>query len=663
MVITNIEVNNFRSLRNVRLDCDALTALIGANGSGKSSVLQALSQFYDPAADYSETDFFDHSIGEPFVISVTFGALGAEELQLFKDYVQNGSLTVEKVHEWPRTRTSQRYYGKRLRCGAFGAVRVAEAAAAKKAAYEEIRKRDGFGDLPGWQSMAAAEEAMGGWEVAHPSECERMRDGGQFFGFREVGEARLERYTRFLMLPAVRDAAEEGAEGRGSPLSEMMEIVVRNAIASSAKWTGLQERVREEYGAIVESPEVRASLAGLAAQLTNRLRMYVPGSEVRMSWEGVAAPELPLPKGRVWLVEDGYPAPVGQTGHGLQRAFYLSMLQNLALVRHRAATEEGAGAGETGDTSGQAGGGPATPDFVLAIEEPELFLHPSRQRLFAQTLVELASSKIAGVFERTQVIYCSHSPLFVAADRFGEVRLLRKRRGEDGKPKETEITMADLGDVAREIERAVGVARGVFSAETILPRLQAIMTPWMNEGFFADVVVLVEGEGDRAAILGAATSMGHSLDSLGVSVIPCMGKNNLDRPAAMFRLLGIPVYCVWDNDHRGKDAKPEDNRRLLRLLGREEEDWPCGADAVCACLGGKLETELAGALGEAYEEKLGQCCEDYQMRRDDAKKNATVIGRIVRETHEEGLSCGFLEEIVQRVMALYEGSQATRAMV
>ena len=30
------------------------------------------------------------------------------------------------------------------------------------------------------------------------------------------------------------------------------------------------------------------------------------------------------------------------------------------------------------------------------------------------------------------------------------------------------------------------------------------MTPWMGEGFFADVVVLVEGEDDRAAILGYA---------------------------------------------------------------------------------------------------------------------------------------------------------------
>ena len=40
------------------------------------------------------------------------------------------------------------------------------------------------------------------------------------------------------------------------------------------------------------------------------------------------------------------------------------------------------------------------------------------------------------------------------------------------------------------MERAREGSREVYS-ETLRPRLQALMTPWMNEGFFADVVVLV----------------------------------------------------------------------------------------------------------------------------------------------------------------------------
>ena len=41
----------------------------------------------------------------------------------------------------------------------------------------------------------------------------------------------------------------------------------------------------------------------------------------------------------------------------------------------------------------------------------------------------------------------------------------------------------------------------------------------MNEGFFADVVVLVEGESDRAWILVAALAKGRDLETEGYAVI------------------------------------------------------------------------------------------------------------------------------------------------
>ena len=50
------------------------------------------------------------------------------------------------------------------------------------------------------------------------------------------------------------------------------------------------------------------------------------------------------------------------------------------------------------------------------------------------------------------------------------------------------------------------------------------MTPMVNEGFFADVAVLVEGEGDRAALLEAAQAMGCSLDAQGIAVIHATAK-------------------------------------------------------------------------------------------------------------------------------------------
>jgi len=46
-MINNVEFLNFKALRDVRLDLSRFTALVGANGSGKTSVLQGLSYLAD----------------------------------------------------------------------------------------------------------------------------------------------------------------------------------------------------------------------------------------------------------------------------------------------------------------------------------------------------------------------------------------------------------------------------------------------------------------------------------------------------------------------------------------------------------------------------------------------------------------------------------------
>ena len=233
------------------------------------------------------------------------------------------------------------------------------------------------------------------------------------------------------------------------------------------------------------------------------------------------------------MVEDDYPCTVARTGHGLQRAFILTMLQHLALA-------------QTPANAAPTGAIPPSPerklpDLVLAVEEPELYQHPNRQRHFARILLQLSSGKTPGVADNTQVIYSTHSPLFVGIDRMDQIRLLRKTTVA-GRPKITKVVSTTTNEIAEILWRADGEPREMYTGETLLPRLQSIMTPWMSEGFFSRVAVLVEGEDDRAAVLGMASAMGHDLESSGFSVIPCGGKASMDRPIAIFRTLGVTIY-------------------------------------------------------------------------------------------------------------------------
>ncbi len=117
-----------------------------------------------------------------------------------------------------------------------------------------------------------------------------------------------------------------------------------------------------------------------------------------------------------------------------------------------------------------------------------------------------------------------------------------------------------MSALADELWKASGKPKSEYTAKTLSPRLQTIMTPLTNEGFFADTVVLVEGESDRAAIIGMAKALAKDFDGEGIAIVPCSGKNNLDRPLVIFRQLDIPVYVVWDGDRGSNDAKPKDNK-------------------------------------------------------------------------------------------------------
>jgi len=166
--------------------------------------------------------------------------------------------------------------------------------------------------------------------------------------------------------------------------------------------------------------------------------------------------------------------------------------------------------------------------------------------------------------------------------------------------------------------------------------------------------VLVEGEDDRAAILGIAISMGHNLDSDGISVIPCMGKNNLDRPLVIFRRLGIPVYVIWDGDSGEREAKPEDNHRLLRLFGQSDEDWPCGVNDHYACFKVKLESTLAEEIGkELFDRLLVDTQAELGIpRKKDALKNPVVLQRIVEKASAGGKTSATLKGIVEKIIAM-----------
>lgn len=504
---------------------------------------------------------------------------------------------------------------------------------------------------------------MGAWEADNQEKCSRIQDEGAFFGFDGVGRGNLAKATRLLFVPAVRDAAADAQHGKGSVIAELVDVLVRRSLADREDFKILAENVRTMHRDLL-SGDGSSGVQSLGDRLSSKLRTYVPDASVQVRWEPTQI-ELPLPRASVRVAEDGFLTSVAACGHGLQRAFIMSLLQELAMVQPSAAAQQTDQntVGEQNEVTS------STSDLVLVIEEPELFQHPSRQRHLSELLARLASEDGAPAGTRIQVVYCTHSPHFVGVDRFDQLRLFRRMASSDPSlPKESTVTSATIQSVAERIAQAKGET-GPVNGTALRARLTPIMTPSTSEGFFADVAVLVEGDGDRAAILGAAELMGVDFEGSGIAVIPCSGKTNVLTVAALFSEVGIVTYCVWDGDaDKGKTegncekcgtrldkrSDPKENHALLRFVGEAPEDFPTLTVAnTFACFNSNLEDTLKSEIGSVlFEEVLAEVKHEYGMtRRNSAIKNPRVLAEVLRRAAAAGGRSSTVESIVNRIVA------------
>ena len=187
------------------------------------------------------------------------------------------------------------------------------------------------------------------------------------------------------------------------------------------------------------------------------------------------------------------------------------------------------------------------------------------------------------------------------------------------------------------------------------------MTQTVNEGFFAEGVVLVEGDTETAALLAVANRLNSDLISKGIAIVPVGGKTTkLDRAAVVFTGLQIPTYIVFDADCRHKGREKESstaatNRLLLRLCETEEEEFPTTkAGPKHACFEDDFEAYCRQAIGETEYARLRETASQTHGfdRPSDGIKNFEVVVELVDAIYDAGHKLDVLENIIDRVNEL-----------
>lgn len=637
MIIKSMNVRNFRSILDETLFFDNLTALVGANGSGKSSFLHSIELFQAKQPKITSEDFYNKNTDNEIIFSITFTNLSDVAKTQFSKYIQNDELTVERVFQFFDGKINNTYHGSTLQNPDFLKFRSYPTATLAKPEYEILQQKLEYNAFPNWESFEKTKISLSKWEEDNSAECKRIRDDGQFFSFNEVGLGHLGKYLKLLYIPAVRDASLDATEGKNSVLTDLISIVVKNELMKKDAVQKFQKEFQEKYEKILYKDNMK-EISDLSESLTKTLNSYVPDAKIDLSWIPLKDFQIPLPSAIANLIEDGYSATVDRTGHGLQRVFIMTLLQYLSTIN---------------DTVGSASVS-NFPTLVLIIEEPELYQHPNRQRHLSEICIALSKCEVEGIPSKIQVVYSTHSPHFVGLDRINQIRLLRKQIHTDGMPKITKISSTTIKELAVELSKYHG---GKYTEFNLVPRLHMIRTPWINEGFFSKCVVLVEGDSDRATLLGASKALGINLESQGISIIPCFGKGNLDKVAVIFKQLDIPTYVIWDNDRQNEKDKASEiknNKILLKLFEQEEMDYPSHVENDHACIDGTLETMLKNEIGEElYEIMMDINMTEYDLKRSYALKNPTVLKTMLEDLEKSnGTIPTTLRQILENIQHL-----------
>jgi len=467
--IKSVRIENFRSFKDETVIFDDYNCFVGANGAGKSTILYALNVFFRQSKDsqtnilqLSAEDFHHKDTSSPIRITVTFTDLSTQAKDDLKDYARQDKLivTASAVFDEGTEQAVVKQYGNRLGFEEFRryfeAVKNKEVAPKLKEIYKELSAE--HPDLPTVTTKTAMSEALKAYEENNPDKCALIPSEDQFYGATK-GANRLAPHIQWVFVSATKNVGEEGEESKTSALGQLLARTVRSKVDFSEKVSELRAKAQRDYQAILDAEQ--SILTSLSNSLESKLKDWShPDVSIEVLWK--QDPDKSVKVEEPWafikLGERGFEGGLARFGHGLQRSYMLALLQELVM-----------------DSSDE------VPTLVMGIEEPELYQHPPQAKHLASVLYDLTESN-------SQVMACSHSSLFILADNFESVRVVR----EHNDPKESYVSQLNYADLVKELKDSSD-DNVLLKEAGIQAKLYPTLNPTISEMFFCKRLILVEG--------------------------------------------------------------------------------------------------------------------------------------------------------------------------
>lgn len=562
MKLNWVRIINYRSCRDVSLELGDMQALVGANNAGKSTVLKALDFLFNPSTkNLNEETFWNKDTSLEIRVEAVFSELTEQEEEDLKGYLkpdgtfhiarsarfgtrteesdsesssedkisiaqhykkpipeiewlQDSSINKTNIQKWWKNR-NELTIGNASFNDFFESTKIPSVAVWKEKAKEFIEINT---------EMIPTQDH---W-IDNPKGYAGVLKGALPF---------------FILVPAVRDVADESKGTKSSPFGKLLYAIL-DTVTDERKIQieGILQEVAEHMNRSGGDKRVQL-IAETEKQLNTLLHDFFKGCDLEIEFSTPTL-EVLLSSPKLY-VDDGFRNSVENKGHGLQRAIIFTILRRYAEYM---TSSEG-----------------KKRNLILAVEEPELYMHPQAQRTIRKVFKKIADGG-------DQVVFSTHSSLLVDVAYFDEIIRMESVCEATDCARTTVSTAWQLpmSKMIEDIESRNPSLKGKITPESLRDRYSHAYNPRRNEGFFASKIILVEGLTEEYSLpIYADYIEGCSLDQQNISVVECGGKGSMDRLFRIFNELHIPCFILFDYDAGNSDKNIIlKSNELLALAGK-----------------------------------------------------------------------------------------------
>jgi len=466
MQITQIQIHNFKSIKDAQIDCKNYNILVGKNNAGKSNILDAVLFYFDEKKLSPEAFFRTPKKTE-------------DELWIEVEYQAEDD---SEISDLP-----QKY---NLGDRRFRVRRIAQIT-------------DFKGDYYGY--------------ILDVNGQKKLDDTTSFFGAKNVSKTKL---GGIIYIPALKDIQDETKTQGSATFAKMLKEIIGDSISKKKEFIKLSEAIRllsnSLKGTDCGTRENRNYNCFAEVEATLKEELAAWSCEVSIDLEPLDPDKFSQQSAELKLIEsDGIAMPPSSKGHGLQRALLMSLIK-LWAENERKKKIKG-DPKKTFRSSVQ----------ILVFEEPEIFLHPPQQKMLFKDLKTLISDS------NIQILVSSHSPVFLdeANNDLGSIHTVIKSDN-------TKIFNVSNGFLAKiqtpDIQRKF--------------RFQWWLNADRNAAFFSDIVLLVEGNTEKAILQWLISKNYSNYYPLAITVFDCGGKGFIPYFMELFGDLNLKHIVIHDDD-------------------------------------------------------------------------------------------------------------------